>query len=164
MTEIDRRPPTLAIVVSTLVALSAAVALTAAAVEAAPIGFLGVVFVVAGVTLVSRRLLTYGAILQALGIAFAGFVGGGVEALVVAAVATGIAWDVGDHGLSLGVYVGRDARSRRNLLVHAAGSTLVGCLVAGIGYGTFLSAAGGQPIAALVFLLTGAIVLASAFR
>jgi len=145
-------------------AFAAAVALLAAAPTAATFGFLGLVLVAAGASRASERALTYGTGVQTLGVAFAGFAGGGVEATLAAAVAVVIAWDLGDHALSLGADVGRNGRSRRNLLVHAAGTLVVGALTAGIAYGTYLAATGGQPIAALVFLLLGAVVVASAFR
>ncbi|WP_430505211.1 DUF7519 family protein [Haloparvum sp. PAK95] len=174
MTEIDRRPPTTGVAFATSFALLAAVATAAVSLQGAAGVGVAVVLVAVGLVRRSHAALAWAVAVGAAGLVFAATSGGGaggaaggagdVLGLLVAAVALAVAWDVGDHALSLGTTVGRNARSARNQFVHAGTSLLVGTLAAGVGYGTYVSAAGGQPIAALVFLLFGAIVLVSAFR
>ncbi|MFC5135438.1 MULTISPECIES: DUF7519 family protein [Haloferacaceae] len=162
--ERDTRPPLLAVVAS----LVAATVATAAAVVAAPTGGAvvgaSIVCLAAGSLLGSARVLSWGAAAGIGGIALAAEFGGGAEPLLVAGVALAVAWDVADHGLSIGRQVGREARTRRNVAVHAGTSLLVGTLSAVVVYGTYVVAAGGQPIAALALLCFGGVVLASAFR
>ncbi|MFB6235321.1 MAG: hypothetical protein ABEH81_15535 [Halopenitus sp.] len=171
MTEIDQRPPTTGVAVATIFALLAAVATAAVSLQGAAGVGLAIVLFAIGLVRRSQAALAWGVALGAAGLVFAATSGGGADGsagnvlgLLVAAVSLAVAWDVGDHALSLGTAVGRNARSARNQFVHAGTSLLVGTLAAGVGYGTYISAAGGQPVAALVFLLFGAIVLVSAFR
>ncbi|GAA0514672.1 hypothetical protein SAMN04488066_103102 [Halorubrum aquaticum] len=162
--ERDARPPTLA-VVSSLVAATVA---TVAALVADPTGGAvvgaSVVCLAGGSLLGSARVLSWGAAAGIGGIALAAAFGGGAEPLLVAGVALAVAWDVADHGLSVGRQVGRKARTRRNVAVHAGTTLLAGTISAGVVYGTYVVAAGGQPIAALALLCFGGVVLASAFR
>ncbi|GAB6879096.1 hypothetical protein JCM17823_13700 [Halorubrum gandharaense] len=162
--EVDTRVPVPALVASLAGMTVAFLATALAAPVAAPVAGLAVVTVAVGLLRTSTRVLTWGAAFGAAGIALAGYEGGAPAALLVAAVGLVVAWDVGDHGLSLGAHVGRAAVSRRNVAVHAAGSLLVGVLTATVVYGTYLAAAGGQPVAALALLLFGAVVLLSTFR
>lgn len=162
--ERDTRPPVLAIVTS----LGAAGLATVAGTLAAPIGggvvACSLVAFAAGSLTGSARVLSWGAGIGVVGIAVAAGLGGAAEPLLVATVSLAVAWDVADHGLSLGEHVGREARTGRNVAVHAGSSLLVGALSAAVVYGTYLAAAGGQPVTAVALLLFGAVVLASAFR
>jgi hypothetical protein len=162
--ETDARPPTLAVVASLaaagVAATAAAVASPAggAALGAAALCFLG------GALRASARPLTWGAGIGVVGIALAGYRGGSTEAVLVAGVGLAVAWDVADHGVGLGEQVGRGARVRRNVAVHAGSSLLVGALAAGLVYGVAIAVGGGQPVAALALLLVGGIALTSALR
>lgn len=162
--ERDARPPTLAVVVG----LVAAAIATLAALLAAPLGgallAAATVGFAAGSLRRSHRVLSWAAGVGVVGLAVAGYRGGGVEPLLVGGVALAVAWDVADHGLSVGAQVGRDARTRRNVAVHAGTTLLVGALSVGVASGVYLAAAGSQPVAALALLLFGAVVLASAIR
>ena len=162
--ETDARPPTLAIVASLA---AAGVAATAAAV-ANPVGgaALGVAALcfLGGALRASTRPLTWGAGIGVVGLALAGYRGGSTEAVLVAGVGLAVAWDIADHGVGLGEQVGRGARVRRNVAVHAGVSLLVGALAAGLVYGIALAVGGGQPVAALALLLAGGIALTSALR
>ncbi|QWC19597.1 hypothetical protein [Halorubrum sp. 2020YC2] len=162
--EVDARPPTVAVVASLA---AAGVAATAGAVASplggallgvAALGFLG------GGLRGSTRVLTWGAAVGVVGVGVAGYRGAPVEALLVAGVGLAVAWDVADHGVGLGEQVGRGARVRRNVAVHAGASLLVGALAAGLVYGVTLAVGGGQPVAALALLLAGGIALTSALR
>ena len=162
--ERDAGPPTLAVVAS----LVAAGVATLAALVAAPVGgallALATVGLAGGSVRRSYRALSWGAAVGVVGLAVAGYRGGGVEPLLVGGVALAVAWDVADHGLSVGEQVGRDARTRRNVAVHAGTTLLAGGLSVGVVYGVYLAAAGSQPVAALALLLFGAVVLASTLR
>lgn len=162
--ERDTRPPTLAVLVSLVAAAVATAAGTVAAPPGGAVVGLSVVGVAVGSTLGSTRLLSWAAAAGAVGIALAAALGGGAEPLLVAAVALAVAWDVADHGVVLGRQVGRAARTRRNVAVHAATTLLVGTISAAIVYGSYVAATGGQPIAALALLLFGGVVLVTAFR
>jgi hypothetical protein len=162
--ERDARPPTLAVAVSLAAAgLAALSAFLAAPTGGALVG-IAALGLLAGSLRRSRRLLSWGAAVGAVGIAVAGYRGGAVEPLLAAGVALALAWDLADHGLSLGEQAGREARTRRNVAVHAGTTLLAGGLSVAVVYGAYLAAAGNQPVAALALLLFGAVALASAVR
>lgn len=162
--EVDTRVPVPALAASLAGMVVAFLATALAAPTAAPVAGVAMMAVAVGLLRTSTRTLTWGAALGTAGIALAGYEGGAPAALLVAGVGLVVAWDVGDHGISLGGHVGRSAVSRRNVAVHAAGSLLVGVVTATVVYATYLAAAGGQPVAALALLLFGAVILLSAFR
>jgi hypothetical protein len=162
--ETDARPPTAAVLVSLAAAGTAATgAAVASPAGGALLGAAAVAFL-AGALRGSTRVVTWGAALGVVGIAVAGYRGAAAEPLLVAAIGLAVAWDVADHGVGLGEQVGRGARTRRNVAVHAGTSVLVGALAAGLAYGVTLAVGGGQPIAALALLLAGGIALVSALR
>ncbi|KOX96619.1 MULTISPECIES: hypothetical protein [Halorubrum] len=162
--ETDARSPTVAVVAS----LAAAGVAATAGLVASPVGgaLLGVAALgfLGGSLRRSTRVLTWGAAVGVVGLAVAGYRGATAEPLLVAAVGLAVAWDVADHGVGLGEQVGRGARVRRNVAVHAGLSLLVGALAAGLVYGVSLAVGGGQPVAALALLLAGGIALISALR
>lgn len=162
--ELDRRPPTTSIGVAVAAGMGAVLAVGVTSPEGAGGVFAGALLSAVGLVRGSRRAVAWGAGVGAIGIVLAGLAGGSAASLVAGAVALTVAWDVGDHALSLGDHVGRESPSRRNQFVHSGTGALVGLLTAGIGYGSYTAATGGQPVAALVFLLFGAVVLVSAFR
>ena len=162
--ERDARPPTLAVVASLVAAAVAASAIVLAApVGGAVVGLAAVAFA-AGLFGRSARLLSWGAGIGLVGIAVAGYRGGPTELLLVAGVALAFAWDLGDHGLSVGEQVGREGRARRNVAVHGGTNLLVGGLAVGVAYGVSVAAGGERPVAVLALLLFGGVALASAFR
>ncbi|WP_058365955.1 DUF7519 family protein [Haloparvum sedimenti] len=164
MTEIDRRPPMASVVAGTVFALLSVLACAAASAQGALVATVGLLALVVGLVRASRRALTWSVALYVAGFVVAGLSGADPAPLVAAAVALTLAWDAADHALSLGEHVGRDARSRRNQFVHAGTNALVGLLTGGVAYGTYVAATGGQPVAALVFLLLGAVAVVTAFR
>lgn len=164
MTEIDRRPPIQSVVGVAMGGLLSVAAIGIGSPEGAAVGVAGLLAFVVGLLRSSSRALTWGAGLVAVGIVIGGLAGAGAGGLVVAAVALAVTWDIADHALSIGDHVGRRARSSRNQFFHAGASLLVGLLTAGIAYGSYAAATGGQPVAALVFMLFGVVVLVSAFR
>nr|WP_237561628.1 hypothetical protein [Halorubrum halophilum] len=162
--ERDARPPTVAVAASLVAgAVAALSAFLAAPLGGALVGLATVGFL-AGSLRRSARILSWAAGVGVVGIAVAGYLGGAVEPLLAAGVALALAWDLADHGISLGEQVGRDGRTRRNVAVHAGTNLLAGGLSVAVVYGTYLAAAGNQPVAALALLLFGAVALASAVR
>ncbi len=162
--ERDARSPTSAVAASLVAgAVAALSAFLAAPMGGALVGLatLGLLF---GSLRRSPRTLSWAAAIGAGGIAVAGYLRGAVEPLLAAGVALALAWDLADHGIAVGEQVGREARTRRNVAVHAGTSLLAGGLSVAVVYGVYLAAAGNQPVAALALLLFGAVALASAVR
>lgn len=164
MSRIDRSPALASAAVSLSAALVGSLALVLAAPRVAAVGAVGVVLLVAALLAGSRRVVGWAGGLLFVGALAGGLSGAGSEALLVCAVGAAVAWDAGDFAVEVGRQLGRDAPTRRLELVHAGFSLLVGTLAAGVGYGVYAAATGGQPLAALVFLLFGAVVLVSTLR
>jgi hypothetical protein len=128
------------------------------------VALLGVAALLASLSRASTRLCGLAGGCFALALVAGGATGAPVAPLVGGAVLTTSAWDVADHGIGLGRHVGREARTSRNELVHAAGSLAVTGSAGAIAFGGYLVAAGGQPTTALVFLLLGGVLLLTALR
>ncbi len=75
---------------------------------------------------------------------------------VVLAVVT---WDAGTNAISIGDQLGRSPDTTRIEVVHTAATLTVGTLTAAGGYAIYRFATGGQPVAAVAFLLVGAVLL-----
>jgi hypothetical protein len=129
-----------------------------------PFAAVGLVGTAVGLFGASRAWLARGGTLAVAGVLVAGARGAAPEPLLVGLLGAVLAWDVGEHGLGLGEQLGREADTARVEVVHAAASLAVGAGATVVGYGTFLAASGGQPVAALVFLLVGVVGLAAALR
>jgi hypothetical protein len=128
------------------------------------VALLGVAALLASLARASTRLCGLAGGCFTLALVAGGATGAPVAPLVGGAVLTTSAWDVADHGIGLGRHVGREARTSRNELVHAAGSLAVTGSAGAIAFGGYLVAAGGQPTTALVFLLLGGVLLLTALR
>ncbi|WP_200840371.1 hypothetical protein [Natrialba sp. INN-245] len=102
----------------------------------------------------SRRwLVDAGSLAAFAGVVVSGLEGALVEPTLVATVCAVVAWDLAGSAIDLGDQLGREADTRRLEGVHAVSSVLVGLATMAIGYGTFVSAADGQPVAAVALLL-----------
>jgi hypothetical protein len=134
------------------------------ATDALPAGLVGLALLGGGLLAGSRRLATYGTAGLLVGVVVAGLRGAGPASLLVGLLGAVLAWDITDHGVSVGQHLGREADTRRVELVHAAASLLVGSVGAGVGYLVYVVATGGQPVSALVLLLVGVVVLVGALR
>lgn len=140
-----------------LVAAAVAVALTRPPamihrLELAP-GLVGLAVLLAGLLPVragrERTLVTAGTALLFVGVLTSGVVHGATLAsLLLAGVATVLAWDLGEQAVSLGAQVGRGASTYRAELVHGGGS-----LAAGVG--VFLVALGVDRLGIRELSLTG---------
>lgn len=162
--EVDRSPARFSATGALLAAAVAVGATALASLPAAALGGLGTLLVAGGVVFGARRAVTLGAVGLFGGAAVAGIFGAAPGPTLVAATAAVVAWDLGGNAVSVGEQLGREAPTRRGELAHAAAGTAVAAATAGFGYVLYRLAAGGQPVGALVFLLVGAVVIASALR
>ena len=159
-------PPRLSVVMAVGLGAVAAAFLAAGSLLAGAVGLLAVALLAAALSAVSRRLCS----VAGGGFVLAFLAGGATAAPPAPAPAVGgavlavAAWDVADHGLGLAAQVGREARTTRNELVHAAASLGVSSAAGAVAFGAYLAAAGGQPAPALVFLLVGGAALLAALR
>lgn len=96
------------------------------------------------------------------GAVIAGAQGAPILPVLVGVTFAVLAWDVGGNAISVGAQLGREADTVRVEAVHATASVVVGVVVAGVGFGLYRTATGGQPIAALVFLVLAAVLLVEA--
>lgn len=142
--------------------LAALVAWLASGLYALPalaVGVAGVALVGVGVGRGTRWAVTFGAAMLFAGVLVAGVFGTPAMVLLLATVATVLAWDAGGTAIDVGKQLGREADTIRVQLVHIGSTALVGGLTAGIGYGIYLTVATGQPLTALVLLLVAALLL-----
>lgn len=164
MSEITRSPPLVGSSLSLVAAAVALVAATLTAQSAVVPAAAGVLLLGVGLYRASRRFVTLGSAALFVGVLLAGVRGGVPEAVLLAALATVLAWDTADHALGIGEQLGREADSSRLVLVHAATTLLVGAFGSAVCYAAYLAVGGGQPVSALVLLLLGAVALVSALR
>lgn len=160
MTEFTETPPRLA---GGLACLAAAVTITIASLGGGPAllcAVLGLPVLLVGALRGHRELVSLGGLLLVGGAILAGAVGAPPIAVLAGVGAGFVAWDVSEHGIGLGEQVGRDARTRRSVLTHAALSTLVAGATTLVGALIYTAAPGGRPLTALLFLLGGALVIA----
>lgn len=158
---VDHSTPRLSALLATVAAF-VGVALSAPFnVLAAPFGVGGLVIVAGSLFLRdSRGYLSLGVGLALLGTIITGAYGALPPALMLVAVsALLIAWDVGQHGLSIGQQLGRDTRTSRLELVHAGVTTLAIAVVDIVAFAVFQFAGGGRPASAVTLVVIGAIVL-----
>ena len=159
-----RAPPTLSTTLAAVLGTLAVAFLAASSLAAGATGLVALALLVAGLTLVSRRLCRVGAAAFVAAFVAAGATAADPTPLVGGAILSIAAWDVADHGLGLATHVGREAGTSRNELVHAAVSLAVGGAGGAVAVGAFLVASGGQPATALALLLFGGVVILVALR
>lgn len=136
----------------------------APALPAVGLGVLGTSVLAYGLRARSGRTLGAGVATLVVALLVGGVLGTPAELLVLAAAATILAWDVGDNALSVGEQLGRNARTARLELVHAAASLAVGVIGSAAAYAVYRLVGGGHPILAVVLLLLGATILVTALR
>lgn len=163
---VDHGPARFSSAVAVGAALLAVLVVASFAPVIAPVGAVGVAVLAVGLYVRgSRRLVSIGAA----GLFVAALVAAALGALaatptLVAVAAAMIAWDVGQNAVGVGHQLGRHVPTRRAELVHAAGSLVVATAITVLTYVVYLIANDGQPAAALVSLLVGAVLLIWAFR
>lgn len=133
---------------------------------AIPFGLAAIGFIAGGVLVTgSRGWVSLGVTSGFIALLLVGLITG-VDPLFlgVGAVGVFIAWDVGQHAITIGEQFGRDGRTQRGELMHAGASCLVGAIGLGVTYGVYLAGTGGQPTLAVFLLVVGLIGLIWALR
>lgn len=154
-----RRPPGRSVALATGAAITAAVAAGAFGVTPLAVGVAGTFVLVIGVARSVGRAVTAGAVLLATAGLVAG-VGGAPELAVLGTLAAAVvAWDAGWTAVDLGAQLGEEARIGRALGLHTGLTATVGLLTVLTGVALFNVATGGQPMAALLFLLVAAVLV-----
>jgi hypothetical protein len=160
--ELDDRPTVVGSALALLVG-TVAVGATLAGGSVALVSLAGLVTLAAGLRRGERRVVTLGAAVLFGGVLLAGVFGAPPEPTLVAAAATVVAWDAGEHAVGLGRQVGRHAETGRAELVHAAGSALVASTAAAAAYLAFRTLAS-QSVVALALLALGGLLIAALLR
>lgn len=158
-TSIDHAPTrfgtTLALVTALIAVLTVAFS---SVILAIPIGVVSLVLVGLGLLSGYRTAIGLGVGLIFFGLILTGtFLNASVETMLVGTVATILTWDLGENAISVGEQLTSDASSVRTEAFHAAASSIVGVVGAGLAYAVYASASGGKPLPALVFMLVGVI-------
>jgi len=114
----------------------------------------------------ARRLVSAGLAVFVVGIALIGiFEAAGPLRLLGATVAAIAAWDVAEHGISLGEQLRTDAETRAVELVHAGATSASGAVAVAVALLLFEHGASDLSLGALVLLLAAALtLLASLYR
>lgn len=164
--ELDHRPAMTSGIVSLFAGLVAMLASGLFATLALLFGLAGVSFLGIGLFVTeSRSWVSLGVTSLFVGILTVGVLGAAsTPLLLISMVALLVAWDVGQHAVTVGEQFGRTPPTQRGELVHAAGSGLVGILSAGVVYGVYLFGTGDQPVLAVILLVVGSVVLIWSLR
>lgn len=162
MRAVDRSPARLSGVASVAAGLVALVATGRYSWPALAAGAIGLLILVVGVAQGTRARVSVGAFGLFGGAILAGAQGAGVLPVLVGVTSAVLAWDAGGSAVGIGAQLGRDADTVRLEAVHLLSSLAVGAVVAGVGYGLYRTATGGQPVAALVLLVVAAVLLVEA--
>jgi len=132
---------------------------------AIPFGVAGAVLVAGGLFLNgSRRYVSFGSAAVFGGVLISGALGMPPAFALLSATLSMLSWETGQNAITMGEQLSRDSATQRAEIVHAAFSTLVAVIVAGLAFGVYSVASADQPTAALVLLLLGAVVLAWTLR
>ena len=162
VTEFDTHPPTVAVLPTLVAAAVSVLAVAAGSTVALMLSGPGAAALAFGARSGNRRLVTLGA-----GLAFVGAVVGGATGLplmlsMLGGIGAIVAYDTGEHAVSLGIDVGSRAGVTHSVLVHAAASAVVASLAGGIGYAIYAFGPGSLPVTGLLALLTAGVLLAYA--
>ena len=123
---------------------------------------LGAAVVAVGLWRGDRRLLTAGCGALFCAALVTGLSGVAPARVVLSVGATLVAWDVGEHAITVGEQLGRRATTWRLELLHAAGTLAVATVGVGVVSLLFVLGGGGQPLVALLCLLVGVVALLTA--
>lgn len=127
-------------------------------------GLLGVTLVGLGVRPTSRRfarrVVSAGLAALVVGVALTGLLQRATPLVLLVATAGAIlAWDVAEHGISLGEQLRTDARTWPVELTHAAVTGVYGALLVGIALFLYGGGTAALPLRALALLLAAAVIL-----
>jgi len=108
----------------------------------------------------ARRFVSAGLAAMVVGVALVGiFEAAGPLRLLGATAAAIAAWDVAEHGISLGEQLRTDAETRSVELLHTGATSAYGAVTVVVGLAVYENGATGLPLAALVLLLAAAVTL-----
>ncbi|WP_276249778.1 DUF7519 family protein [Haloarcula rara] len=109
---------------------------------------------------VARRFVSAGLAAMVVGVALVGiFEAAGPLRLLGATAAAIAAWDVAEHGISLGEQLRTDAETRSVELLHTGTTSAYGAVTVVVALVTYEYGATGLPLGALVLLLSAAVTL-----
>ena len=124
------------------------------------IGLFGLGGIAAGLfALDSQRFVSAGTALVFVAVLLGGVLGNPAELVLLATLATIVAFDLGQNAFSVGAQLSDETDTRRGELVHAATTVAIGTLASAGVYAVYLVSASGQAVATLAFLLLGAVLL-----
>jgi len=113
----------------------------------------------------SRGWLTLGTGLVLVGAIITGTYGAVPPSLMLVSIGAAVlGWDVGQYGIVVGEQLGRQTRSRRIQVIHAATSAVVIGVISAVAYLVYLFAGSGRPAQAVALVVLGVIVLGWVFR
>lgn len=161
---VDRRPSRFGLLLSTAAALTAVGVLLLVSPGGAVLVLAGGLALALGVERDVSALRGVALAAMLCGVVLAGLVSDHVVVVLVAVVAVAVAHDAADNAVDVGAQLGRATRTRRAEAVHAAGTVLVGAAGALVGYAVFASVGGGKPVATVVLLVVGALLVQVTFR
>ncbi|MFW5918299.1 MAG: DUF7519 family protein [Haloferacaceae archaeon] len=153
--------PTPRVIAPALAATTLLVVITSLVPIAGALALAGGVGVVLGTWRGSRALLGIGVTVQFVAVIVAALGALQVELVLAASLALVLCWDLGEQAITVAAQVRPTGGETRPLVVHAAGTLIVGT-ISSIGiYSLYQLAGGGRPLLALVLLVGGgALVLA----
>ncbi|WEL18299.1 putative membrane protein [Halorhabdus sp. SVX81] len=128
---------------------------------AAVVGSAGVIV---GVRRGSRATLGIGVAVQFGAVIVAALGGLGIALVLAASLAVVLSWDFGEQAITVAEQLRTTASGTRPLVVHAAGTVLVGTLLFGGISSLYQLAGGGRPLLALVLLLGGGVAVLAGTR
>lgn len=162
MRPVDRGPASISRWVSALAGCFAFVTSGFYSWPALGVGAIGVVSLSWGLVRGTTGAVTTGAFGIFVAAIAAGAQGAPVVPVLASVVLAVVAWDTGGNAISVGEQLGRSAPTTRIEVVRGLASLAVGVLTAGVGYAIYRFGTGGQPAAAVVFLVLGAVLLIAA--
>lgn len=84
--------------------------------------------------------------------------------LLLGIAAIFVSWDASQHAVSLGNQVGRQTRTRRNQMVHSAGTILGLSIASGVLFGVYAIAGDNHPGPAVALIIIGIVLAAWLLR
>ncbi|CAM2869492.1 hypothetical protein [Halobacterium salinarum] len=163
MSEFDARPPARAVVPAALAAVLALVPALSSGVGLA-VGASGALLVVGGGLRGRRLFVSAGAATLAVGVVLGAATGIDPGYALVGGVGTVVAYDAAEHAVGLGVDVGRHARVTQSVVVHVLSTTALALTAATVALAAYTLGPSTRPVAALLALLFGGVLLAAALR
>lgn len=155
----DPTPPAVG-VGATVAAAAVALVATVVVPQAGALVAVGTAVMAVGVARGVRQLHAVGAVVVFGGVLLLGVASAPTSLVLVGAVATILAWDVGANAIDLGVQIGSEGRCRRAVAVHAATSGGFATAVVTVTYGVYRLALAGEPASATIVLAFAAVVFA----